>query len=62
MFGHDLGHLCRGRRIHMSGHPDFANLSNFGASSMFTWVQADTASAVCPAQSGSRAMTLLLLL
>ena len=31
--------------------------SNFGASSIFTWVQADIASAACPSQSGCRAMT-----
>ena len=26
---HDFGHLCRGRRIHMSGHSDFWNLKQF---------------------------------
>ena len=41
---HDLGHLCRGRRIQMSGHSDLAIFKNFGASSIFTWVSADTAS------------------
>ena len=50
---HDLGHLCRGRRIQMSGHSDFGILNNFGASSIVTWVQADTASADCPADPGS---------
>ena len=35
---HDLGHLCRGRRIQMSGHSDFGIFNNFGASSIFTWV------------------------
>ena len=32
---HDFGHLCRGRRIHMSGHSDFVIFSNFRASSIF---------------------------
>ena len=59
MFDHDLGHLCRGRRIHKSGHSDFGILSNLGASSILTWVKADTASAACRAQSGSLAMTSL---
>ena len=35
---HDLGHLCRGRRIQMSGHSDFGFFNNFGASSILTWV------------------------
>ena len=35
---HDFGHLCRGRRIQMSGHSDLGTFSNFGASSIFTWV------------------------
>ena len=35
MFAHDFGHLCRGRRIHISGHPDFGILSNLGTSSIF---------------------------
>ena len=45
-FAHDLGHSCRGRRIQTSGHSDLGILSNLGASSNFTWVQADTASAL----------------
>ena len=53
LLDHDLGHLCRGRRIQMSGHSDLGIFSNLGASSIFTWVQADTASAACPAQQGS---------
>ena len=32
---HDLGHLCRGRRIEMSGHSDLVFFSNSGASSIF---------------------------
>ena len=35
---HDFGHLCRGRRIQMSGHSDFGISDYFGASSIFTWV------------------------
>ena len=35
---HDFGHLCRGKRIQMSGLSDFGIFSNFGASSIFTWV------------------------
>ena len=35
---HDLGHLCRGRRIQMSGHSDFGIFNNLWASSIFTWV------------------------
>ena len=31
---HDLGHLCRGRRIQVSGHSDSGIFSNFGASSI----------------------------
>ena len=35
---HDVGHLCRGRRIQMSGHSDLGIFNNFGASSIFTRV------------------------
>ena len=56
MFDHDV-QLCRGRRIQISGHSDFENLSNFGTSSIRSWVQADTASAACPAESGNLAVT-----
>ena len=49
---HDLGHLCRGRRIQMSGH----SFQNFGCIFLFTWVSADTAPAACPAQPGSLEM------
>ena len=48
---HDFGHLCRGRRTQKSGHSDLGIFNNFGASSILTWVQADTASAACR-QSG----------
>ena len=36
----------------MSGHSDLGTFSNFGASSIFTWVLADTASAACPKHPG----------
>ena len=35
---HDFGHLCRGRRIQMSGHSDLEIFNNLWASSIFTWV------------------------
>ena len=37
----------------MSGHSDLGIFTNFGASSILTWVQADTTSAACPAHPGS---------
>ena len=40
--------------IYIYGHSDFGILSNLGASSNFTWVYADTASAAC--QSGNLAI------
>ena len=40
----------------MSGHSDYGILNSFGASSIFTWVSADTASAACRAQPGSLEM------
>ena len=43
MFAHDFGHLCRGRRIHTSGHSDIGILSNLGAA--------------CSSQSGNLAIT-----
>ena len=46
---HDLAHLCFDRRIQISGHSDFGIFKNLGASSILTWVKADTASAACPA-------------
>ena len=35
---HDFGHLCRGRRIQMSGHSDLGIFNNLWVSSIFTWV------------------------
>ena len=52
-----FGHLCRGRSIHTSGHSDLGILSNLGASSNFTRVYADTASAAYPSQPGNLAVT-----
>ena len=49
----DFGHVCFGRRIQMSGHSNLDIYNNFGASFIFTWVQADTASAACPEHPGS---------
>ena len=40
----------------MSGHSDFGTFRYFGASSIFTWVLADTASAAFPAHPGSLEM------
>ena len=37
MVDQDFGHLSRGRRINISGDSDIGILSNFGASSIFTW-------------------------
>ena len=45
--------MCCGRRIQISGHYDFGIFNNVGASSILTWVLADTASAACPAHPGS---------
>ena len=56
MLAQNFGHLCRGRRIHTSGHSDLGILSNLGASSNFTRVYVDTASAACPSQSGNLAI------
>ena len=52
MFCTWLSRLCRGRRVHTSGHSDLGIPSNLGASSIITWVHAGTASAACPSQSG----------
>ena len=58
---HDFDHLCRVRRIQMSGHSDFGILNNLWASSIFTWVSADTASAACPSQPGNLEMISMIL-
>ena len=57
MLNHDLGHFCRGRRIHISGHSDFGIFNKVGASSIVTWVYAETASAACPAHPDSLDVT-----
>ena len=59
MLAQDFGLLCRGRRVHITGHSDWGMLSNLGASSNFAWVFADTASAACPSQSGNLAITVI---
>ena len=38
MLDHDLGHLCFGRRLQISGHSDSGTFSNVGASSILTCV------------------------
>ena len=48
---HDLGHLCRGR------HPDLGTFNDVGAWFILIWVQADIASAACPAHPGSLDVT-----
>ena len=50
---HDLGHLCFGRRIQISGHSGFGIFNNVEASSILTCVWADTASAAWPEHPGS---------
>ena len=45
----------------MSGHSDLGIFNNFGASSIFTWEKADTASAVCPSQPGNLEMISMIL-
>ena len=52
MLDHDFGHLSFGWRIQMSWHSDSGCFNNVGASSILTWVSADTASAACPAHHG----------
>ena len=48
-------YLCRGGRIQMSEHSDIGTVNNSGA--IWTWVQADTVSAACPAHPGSLHLT-----
>ena len=40
----------------MSGHSDLGIFSYLGASSIFTWVKTDTASAACPSQPSNLEM------
>ena len=47
MFSQDFEHLCRGRRIHMSGHSDFGIMSHLGASSIFTWYSSNDIHYIC---------------
>ena len=48
MLDHDIDHLCRGRRIDISGHSDFGILSDLGVSSIFIGVYTETASTAYP--------------
>ena len=41
----------------MCGHSDLGIFSHLGASSIFTWVSADTASTACPAHPGGLDIT-----
>ena len=61
ILSHDFGHLCRGRRVQKSGHSDFGNFEQFCSILQFTCVQADTASAACPSQPGTLAITSIIL-
>ena len=56
MLDHDSGDLCRGKRIQIYGYSDLGIFSNCEASSIFTRVSADTASAACPSQPDSLVM------
>ena len=56
-----FGHLCRGRRIQLSGHSDFGIFNNLWASSIWTWVQPDIASAACPSQPSNLEMISMIL-
>ena len=58
---YEFGHLSRGIRIQISGQSDWGILNNLGASSNFTWVWADTASAACPSPPGNLAITSMIL-
>ena len=57
MLGHEISHLCFGGRIRKSGYSDFGIFNYVGASSILTWVQADTASAACPCSSAMTSST-----
>ena len=57
MSDHDLGHLCRGGRVQMSGHSDFGKFQLCWSVHQFlTWEEADTASAACSAHPGCLAV------
>ena len=53
---HDFGHLCRGRRIHMSGHSEFEFSIILEHLLFLPGKKADTASAACPSQPGNLEM------
>ena len=54
---HDFDHRERGRRMQIVGLSDLGPSQKSGTSSIFTWVQADTASLASPAQSSSLDIT-----
>ena len=59
---HDLGHLCCGRRIQMSGHSDFGIFYIFVSIFHFSLgYKADTASAACQSQPGNLEMISMIL-
>ena len=60
MVDQDFCHLSWKTSPNVYGHSDFVGiLSNLWASSIFTWVYVDAASAACPSQSGSLASFLM---
>ena len=58
MLDQDFGHLCRRRRIQIPGHSDLEDFNNAEASSILTWVQADTASPAGPARPAGLAVNI----
>ena len=57
MFDQEFGHLCRGRRIHMSGHSDLGIFQQSWSILQFYLSMGRTASAACPSQPGNLAVT-----
>ena len=49
--------VCRGKRIQKSEHSDFGILGYLEASTIFTCVYADTASAACPSRLAMTSVT-----
>ena len=58
-FAHDLGYLCRGRRIHISGHSDFAIFQHYGRilQILLECTRILHQSAACSSQSGYLGIT-----
>ena len=57
MLSNDFGLRERGGRIQVTGQSASSNLNNFGPSSIFTGLYADTASLASPVYPGSREFT-----